>query len=181
MKYLLLMVLATVLVCGGCSNGSSSSDGGTTDTDTDTDTDGDTDADTDSDTDTNVGCCDLPTGITDWGGPCHTTADCPLNTVCIILDLDEIDQTQGFCAVECCNFSTANAEHCTDVASGQEGCQWGMTSDEGITWDPPFYCLITCDTVADCPLGTGCVDTGRGFSICHGYAPATDAGVDGGP
>jgi len=54
MRYLLLMILATVLVCGGCSNGSSSGDGsGTTDTDSDTDsdTDGDSDADTDSDTD----------------------------------------------------------------------------------------------------------------------------------
>ena len=40
-----LVLLATV---AGCSNGSSSSDGGTTDTDTDTD------ADTDTDTDTNI-------------------------------------------------------------------------------------------------------------------------------
>ena len=56
MRYLLLMVLATVLVCGGCANSSSSSDGGTTDsdTDTDTDTDADTDADTDTDTDTDM-------------------------------------------------------------------------------------------------------------------------------
>ncbi len=39
MRYLLLMALATLLVCGGCSNGSSDSDGGTTDSDTDSDTD----------------------------------------------------------------------------------------------------------------------------------------------
>ena len=56
MKYLVLVVLATVLVCGGCSNGSSSGiDGGTTDSDTDTDTDVDTDADTDTDSDTDTG------------------------------------------------------------------------------------------------------------------------------
>ena len=178
MKFTILIGLAAMLVIGGCSNGSSSSDGGTSDTDTDGDTDGDTDADTDSDTDTQVGCCEAPEGITDWGGPCHTTADCPLNTVCIIID--EIDQTQGFCAAECCNFSTANAEHCTDVAGGQEGCLWGMTSDEGITWEPPFYCMIICETVADCPDGTDCVDGGDDW-ICYAYAPATDAGVDGGP
>ncbi len=53
MRYLLLMMLATVLVCGGCSHISSIGDGGTTDadTDTDSDTDSDTDTDTDSDTD----------------------------------------------------------------------------------------------------------------------------------
>ena len=65
MRYLLLMILATVLVCGGCSNGSSSGDGsGTTDTDSDTDSDtdgdsdADTDSDTDSDTDTDADLCD---------------------------------------------------------------------------------------------------------------------------
>ncbi len=50
MRYLILMLLATVMVCGGCSNGSSGGlDSGTTDTDIDTDTD--TDSDSDSDTD----------------------------------------------------------------------------------------------------------------------------------
>ncbi len=44
-----MMALATALVYGGCSEGSPSSDGGTTDTDTNTD--GDTDTDTDTDTD----------------------------------------------------------------------------------------------------------------------------------
>ena len=47
MRYLLLMMLATVLVCGGC--GDDSDDGGG-DIDTDTDTDGDTDTDTDTGT-----------------------------------------------------------------------------------------------------------------------------------
>lgn len=53
MRYLYFMVLAVVLVCGGCSDEPSDSiDSGTTDTDTDTDTDVDTDVDTDTDTDT---------------------------------------------------------------------------------------------------------------------------------
>ena len=47
----MLMVLATVLVCGGCGDDDSSGDGGTTDTDSDSDTDADTDTDTDSDSD----------------------------------------------------------------------------------------------------------------------------------
>jgi hypothetical protein len=56
MRYLFLMVLATVLVCGGCGDdrrsGGSDSD---TDTDTDSDSDTDTDTDTDSDTDCTLG------------------------------------------------------------------------------------------------------------------------------
>ncbi len=50
MRYLLLMALATVMVCGGCGDDpSGAADGGTTDTDTDTDSDTDTDTDTDTD------------------------------------------------------------------------------------------------------------------------------------
>ncbi len=49
MRYLILMAVATALVCGGCSHVLSIKDGGT-DSDTDTDTDTDTDADTDTDT-----------------------------------------------------------------------------------------------------------------------------------
>ncbi len=55
MRYLLLITLATVLVCGGCSDDSSGgSDSGTTDTDTDVDTDTDTDTDTESDSDSDT-------------------------------------------------------------------------------------------------------------------------------
>ncbi len=57
MRYLLLTVLATVLVFGGCSDVPASSDGGATDSDTDADTDSDTDTDTGSDTDTGTGPC----------------------------------------------------------------------------------------------------------------------------
>ena len=57
MRYLLLTALATVLICGGCSDGSSGDlDAGTSDTDTDTDTDTDVDTDTDTDTDTGPDC-----------------------------------------------------------------------------------------------------------------------------
>ena len=56
MRYLHFVVLATVLVCGGCSDDQSDSiDSGTTDTDTDTDTDIDIDTDADADTDTDTG------------------------------------------------------------------------------------------------------------------------------
>ena len=56
MKYFFLMVLATVLVFGGCSHVLPVVDGGTdTDSDTDSDTDGDSDTDSDTDTDTDTG------------------------------------------------------------------------------------------------------------------------------
>ena len=138
------------------------------DTDADTDTDADIDADTDSDTDTDTGECVAPAGITDWGGPCHTTADCPPNTSCIMLG--GMDETQGFCTVECCNFATEDPAYCTNVAVGQEGCLIGFSPD-GVNFEPPFSCLITCNAPADCPTGTDCVDAG-GQLICYGYAPA---------
>ena len=143
------------------------------DTDIDTDSDTDTEADTDTGDDTDIDNDDtdessVPEGITGWGGPCHTNTDCPSNTECLILA--GLDETQGFCAVECCNFNTEDPAYCTDVAAGQEGCYIGITPDEGITWEPPFYCLVLCDTAADCPTGTECVDTGYDLTICYGYA-----------
>lgn len=62
MRYLLLMVLATVLIYGGC-DGDSRGTGGSdsdADTDSDTDTDADTDTDSDSDTDTDTECACSP-------------------------------------------------------------------------------------------------------------------------
>lgn len=50
MKYLLLMVMATVLVCGGCGDDGSDDTGGDADSDSDSDTDSDTDTDTDTGT-----------------------------------------------------------------------------------------------------------------------------------
>ena len=175
-----MMLLATVLVCGGCSKSLSSSDGGPdadTDSDTDTETGSDSDSASDIDTDTDTDVCTAPEGITDWGGPCHTNADCPPDTECLFLS--GMDDTQGFCAAECCNYSTADATHCTDVADGQEGCYICMAPEDGL-W-PPFHCMIQCNTAADCPLGTDCVSIYTGLSICYGYAPVVDAGVDGGP
>ncbi len=185
MRYLLLMLLATVLVCGchhvgsldgaaGPDTDSDSDSDSDIDTDTDTDsdidsdTDSDTDTDTDSDTDTDTDTdeCAAPEGITGWGGPCHTNADCPANTECIFLT--GMDDLQAYCAPECCNFTTDDPAYCTDVATGQEGCNVGYTSD-GVNFEPPYYCMIACDTVADCPLGTDCVDSGGG-SVCYGYA-----------
>lgn len=54
MKYLFLIMLAAVLVCGGCSDDDESGGDAGTDTDTDADTDADTDTDSDSDTDTDT-------------------------------------------------------------------------------------------------------------------------------
>ena len=153
-----------------------------TDTDADSDTDTETEYDTDTgnltdtdtdiidDTDTDIGSdtdeCVAPEGITGWGGPCHTDTDCPFSTRCIILS--DVDYTQGFCTPECCNFSTPDVAYCTDVATGQEACSIGSSSD-GVSFDPPFYCLIACNTTADCPTGTDCMDTGGGWNICYGY------------
>ena len=54
MRYFFLMMLATVLVCGGCGGDDDDNDDGATDTDTDTDADTDTDTDADTDTDTDT-------------------------------------------------------------------------------------------------------------------------------
>ena len=141
------------------------------DTDTDTDIENDTDTDIDADTDTDIGPdtdeCTAPEGITGWGGPCHTDADCPFSTRCIILS--NMDYAQGFCSVECCNFSTPDVAYCTDVADGMEVCNIGSSSD-GISFDPPYHCMIACSTAADCPDGTDCVDSGGVQNICYGYA-----------
>ncbi len=59
MRSLLLTVIATVLVFGGCSNVSSIGDGGTADVDTDGDADTDSDSDTGTDTDTGPIECNL--------------------------------------------------------------------------------------------------------------------------
>ncbi len=169
---LILALLMTGLVLGcGNDDDDAEADGGDTDTDADTDTD--TDTDTDSDTDV----CTGVEGIEDWGGPCHTNADCPSNTECIILG--SISTDEGYCSPICCNFESADVAYCTDVATGQENCNVGMTPDEGITWEPPFHCIIYCNTEADCPSGTACVDTGTGGLICSGYAEVVvDAGPD---
>ena len=173
---MLLLLLATVLVCGGCSKSSSGSDGGPdadTDSDTDTDTGSDSDSESDIDTETEEGGCGAPTGVTGWGGPCHTNADCPADTECI--KLNGMDQSQGYCAPECCNFETADPGYCTDVSTGQEGCLiWPV---ECYLESSPYYCAITCNTPADCPTGTDCVDAG-GQLICYGFAPVVDAGPD---
>ena len=174
MRYLLLIVSA-VVICAGCWTEQEVVTDVTTDTDADSDSDSDTDTDTGSDSDsasdTDTGSdtyeCNAPESITNWGGPCHTTADCPPDTECIIIDF--LDATQGVCAAECCNFSMPDPTYCTDVAAGQEGCIFGKTNDEGISFYPPFHCIIVCNTQTDCPTDTACVDAG-GASICYGYA-----------
>ena len=77
MRYLLFMVLATVLVFGGCSRVSSIGDGGTADADTDgdTDTDSDTDADSDTDTDTGTGPNECTQGEYSGDYEIHTPSD----------------------------------------------------------------------------------------------------------
>ena len=162
-----LIVLATA-ISAGCWTEQEAvirNDAGTdsdSDTHTDSDTGSDSDSASDSDSESDDGC-GVPSGITDWGGPCHTNADCPANTECAIFS--EMDDTQGVCAAECCNFATPDTDYCTDVAAGQESC---YIMHESIDHGPPYYCIIYCNTQADCPSGTACTDTG-GISICYGY------------
>ncbi len=77
MRYLLLMALATVMVCSGCSHVLSIEDGGTdSDSDADTDTDSDADTDTDSDADSDTGPVEkIPAECTSsLVPPCGSTA-----------------------------------------------------------------------------------------------------------
>ncbi len=175
MRYLFLIMLATAISTGCWTEQEVvSNDTTDTDSDSDTDTDSDTGSDTgsdsdsasDSDSESDEGC-GPPTGITNWGGPCHTNADCPPDTECAIFN--SLDETQGFCAPDCCNMDTADTDYCTDVAAGQEGCLLYKTHDEGL-FEPPYYCLIICNTQTDCPIDTACVNTGTAGSFCYGYA-----------
>ena len=168
MKYAVPIVLSA-FISTGCWTEQEVVSNVTTDTDTDSDSDTDSDTGSDSesasDIDTETDWCTAPEGITDWGGPCHTNADCPPNTECITLS--GMDDTQGFCSAECCNFSTPDTDYCTDVAAGQESCSIMPGSSY---YGPPYHCLIICNTQADCPTGTDCVEAGGNMSICYGYA-----------
>ncbi len=140
-----------------------------TDSETDSDADSDTDSDADSDMDTDTDESSVPVGVTEWGGPCHSNADCPANTECLVLTT--LDDPQGFCAAECLNFGTPDPAYCTDVAGGQESCSLVSGIDGEEVWEPPFYCVILCNTPADCPTGTDCMDPfDIGLPFCLGYA-----------
>ncbi len=174
MRYLLLIVLATA-ICAGCWTEQEVVTDVTTDADSDSDSDSDSDTGSDSesasdsDSETEEEGCGVPSGITDWGGPCHSDADCPPDTECAILN--SVDDTQGFCAPDCCNFETADAEYCTDVSTGLEGCYLLKNPEDEGDILPPFHCIIICNTQDDCPTDTACLDLGGyGTSICYGYA-----------
>ncbi len=173
MRYFIVVGLAAV-ISSGCWTEQEVVSNVTTDADSDSDTDSDSDSDTgsdsdsesDIDTETEEEGCGAPTGITDWGGPCHTNADCPPDTECLFLS--GMDDTQGYCAAECCNFGTADVAYCTDMSAGQESCSFvDVINDYGPSL---YHCIISCNTPADCPLGTDCVDSGSGWNICYGYA-----------
>ncbi len=169
----IFLIVSAVAISSGCWTqqeiiSNVDSDTGTdSDSDTGSDSDSASDTDTESESDTGDGC-GVPEGVTDWGGPCHTTADCPPDTECAILN--SVDDTQGFCAADCCHFSTLDTDYCTDVAAGLEGCHLLKTQEERWEYPPPYYCIIYCNTQADCPTGTACVDAGYGTFICYGYA-----------
>ena len=133
MRYLLLMVLATVLVCGACGDDVRPDDDGgpDSDSDTDSDTDGDTDTDSDTDTDTDY----LP--MTDCeGGKYDPNSDLcwehPYNTQlssCAVYVLfwssSEISDSSvavwafGFAWAEVFSWSLGAAEHVLCVRDGQ--------------------------------------------------------------
>ena len=172
MRYLLLIVSAIAFSTGCWTEqeiiSNVDNDAGTdTDSDSDSDTGSDSDSASDIDTETEEEGCGVPSGITDWGGPCHTTADCPPDTTCRIIN--SLDASQGFCAAKCCNFETVDPDYCTDVAAGQEWCLIDETDADVLVFEPPFCCIIICNTPADCPTGTDCTDAGPA-SICYGYS-----------
>jgi hypothetical protein len=154
------------------------------DADTDVDSDSDTDSDADSDSDTGTGsdtgtetddCQATVSGVPVWGMACHDDVDCPTNTDC--LNLSPLSTTEGYCAPLCCTWDEPDPAYCTPQGTGDEQCIVGVSSD-GITFEQPYHCAIFCDSVADCPDGTDCIDAG-GLSVCYGYADTdTDTGTD---
>ncbi len=81
MRFLLLTVLTTVLVCGGCSHVLSIGDGGTADADTDTDSDTDSDSDTDTDTDTDTGPNECTQDLGEYSGDFEITTPSDVATL----------------------------------------------------------------------------------------------------
>ncbi len=95
MRYLLLMILATVLVCGGCGDDDNDDTGGDSDSDSDTDTDTDSDSDSDTDTDADTGsdseCDDLCEPCSDEPESCCEPYQCivaPGEDLCMYFDPD---------------------------------------------------------------------------------------------
>ena len=141
MRYLLLMVLATVLVGGGCRDDDGIGGGGDSDTDSDSDsdTDTDTDSDTDSDTDTDFtyGVCKLS---------CTAPADCVPDTPNATHDADNFDCTDDVCTWKGC----LNTTECEVVFPGITG----IACDTNV--DPP-KCHAPCSAPADCALDSSAV------------------------
>ncbi len=172
MRYFLLMLLATVMVCGGCSNVSSIGDGGTTDadTDTDSDTDSDTDTDTDSDTDTDADTdSDTDTNIdtdTNQGGILCGWGICFSPQVCCVVESPPSQNCvdQGDCAgfsIVCDGPEDCGPDHECCLPSGavmstycfENQCMSGLSA---------------CHTVADCDTGEDCCP-----SVMLGWANST--------
>ncbi len=164
MRYLLLVIMATVLVCGGCSDGSSDN-GGTTDSDSDSDSD--TDTDTDSCTGCLIGSECFPDGVAN-----------PLNS-CEVCDT----------ANSTTYWTDNNGISCDDglFCNGADTCLGGTCSvhsgdpcgDDGLFCNGAESCNETGD-VCD-HSGDPCVDDGlfcNGPEVCNEIGDVCDHSGD---
>jgi hypothetical protein len=176
----LAALLAASALCG-CRHVDRLQDGsdGAADSDTDTDSDtdsGSTDSDTDADTafDVDTGSdidandeCSADSEAPEWGTACGDLDECPPDTICA--HVDGLSPDEGVCAPECCVLGMENTQYCSEQTSGDECCALGTYQYP--EWLQPYYCVIVCEAVDDCPEGTDCKEvTEAGLSICYGFA-----------
>ena len=108
-----------------------------------------------------------------WGNACDPKGDgseCAKGTICMTLDNEN-----GWCAVECCNYLSMDTGYCTDQATGVEQCYIYGGAEKN---QPPFYCNIVCNDASQCPPGTDCIEYPGWKKICQGFGEVVpDAGV----
>ena len=84
-----------------------------------------------------------------WGMPCGPGYGCcPAGTSCRTPD-DFSTDGLGWCAPSCCSPGETDAAVCTDIAGGEEACDF--TDEYGQS-----YCSVRCTSDKECPNGTTC-------------------------
>ncbi|MCP4677346.1 MAG: trypsin-like serine protease [Deltaproteobacteria bacterium] len=107
-----------------------------------------------------------------WGRGCGPNLpDCPYGSTCIT-PKDFSQGGYGFCSAPCCEIGTEDTEYCSDVAGGEERCNYRGG-------DGNAFCLIYCEEDTDCPQFTICKQ--KPFAeekICIATADTVVDGID---
>ena len=84
-----------------------------------------------------------------WGMPCGPGYDCcPEGTACRAPE-DFSSDGLGWCAPTCCSPGEVDSTVCTDIAGGEEACDFTDAYGQS-------YCSVGCTADDECPDGTTC-------------------------